>query len=113
MRKPLGLLTAVAIGCASAPALAAEGFAIAGPVGGTDIRSAMLPPPGFYGGLILVHSEAREFFVPPARFSARLALPAPVSQAEYALFAGRRLLAQMEGFLAAHACCASASARWR
>ncbi len=36
-----------------------------------------------------------------ARFSARLELPAPVMQAENALFAARRLLAQMEGFLAA------------
>ena len=45
--------------------------------------------------------EAREFFAPPARFSARLELPAPVMQAENALFAARRLLAQMEGFLAA------------
>jgi protein ImuB len=45
--------------------------------------------------------EPREFFVPPARFAARLALPAPVAQAENALFAARRLLAQMEGFLAA------------
>jgi protein ImuB len=45
--------------------------------------------------------EAREFFVPPARFAARLELPAPVLQAESALFAARRLLVQMEGFLAA------------
>jgi protein ImuB len=45
--------------------------------------------------------EAREFFVPPARFAARLELPAPVLQAENALFAAHRLLAQMEGFLAA------------
>lgn len=45
--------------------------------------------------------EAREFFAPPARFAARLELPAPVLQAEHALFAARRLLAQMEGFLAA------------
>jgi protein ImuB len=45
--------------------------------------------------------EPREFFVPPARFAARLELPAPVLQAEQALFAARRLLAQMEGFLAA------------
>jgi len=45
--------------------------------------------------------EPREFFVPPARFTARLELPAPVPQAEQALFAARRLLAQMEGFLAA------------
>lgn len=45
--------------------------------------------------------EPREFFAPPARFAARLELPAPALQAEYALFAARRLLAQMEGFLAA------------
>jgi len=45
--------------------------------------------------------EPREFFVPPVRFSARLTLPAPVAQAQNALFAARRLLAQMEGFLAA------------
>jgi len=45
--------------------------------------------------------EPREFFVPPAHFAARLELPAPVLQAEQALFAARRLLAQMEGFLAA------------
>ena len=45
--------------------------------------------------------EAREFFAPPARFAAQLELPAPAQQAEYALFAARRLLAQMEGFLAA------------
>jgi len=45
--------------------------------------------------------EARELFVPLARFAARLELPAPVLQAENALFAARRLLAQMEGFLAA------------
>ena len=45
--------------------------------------------------------EAREFFVPPARFEARLEMPSPVHQAGQALFAARRLLAQMEGFLAA------------
>jgi protein ImuB len=45
--------------------------------------------------------EAREFFVPPARFEGRLEMPAPVRQAEQALFAARRLLDQMEGFLAA------------
>ena len=45
--------------------------------------------------------EPREFFVLPARFTARLVLPAPVMQAESALFATRRLLDQMEGFLAA------------
>jgi protein ImuB len=45
--------------------------------------------------------EPREFFVPPARFAAQLELPSPVREAQHALFAARRLLAQMEGFLAA------------
>jgi len=45
--------------------------------------------------------EARAFFVPPARFDARLELPAQVTQAESVLFVAQRLLAQLEGFLAA------------
>jgi len=45
--------------------------------------------------------EPRRFFVPPARFDARLELPAPVTHAEGVLFAARRLLVQLEGFLAA------------
>lgn len=35
---------------------------MAGPIGGTDIRSAQLPPPGLYGGAILLRSWSREFF---------------------------------------------------
>lgn len=34
----------------SSPLLAVEGPAAAGPIGGTDIRSALLPPPGLYAG---------------------------------------------------------------
>jgi protein ImuB len=45
--------------------------------------------------------EPRAFFVPPERFSAQLELPAPVAQAGSVLFAARRLLLQLEGFLAA------------
>ena len=45
--------------------------------------------------------EPRRFFVPPARFAARLELPAPVEQADGVLFATKRLLVQLEGFLAA------------
>ena len=45
--------------------------------------------------------EARAFFVPPERFSAQLELPAPMAQAGSVLFAARRLLLQLEGFLAA------------
>ncbi len=45
--------------------------------------------------------EGRLFFTPPARFAARLELPAPVSHAEGLLFAAHRLLVQLEGLLAA------------
>jgi hypothetical protein len=34
------------------PALAIEGNTAAGPIGGSDIRSAVLPPPGFYAGAV-------------------------------------------------------------
>ena len=45
--------------------------------------------------------EPRAFFELPERFSMQLELPAPVMQAERVLFAARRLLLQLEGFLAA------------
>ena len=45
--------------------------------------------------------EPRKLYVPPPRFEARLELPAPVAEAGAALFAARRLLAGLEGFLAA------------
>lgn len=45
--------------------------------------------------------EPRRLYEPPARFEARLELPAPVAEAAAALFAARRLLAGLEGFLAA------------
>ncbi len=43
--------------------------------------------------------EARAFFVPPLAFVRRLVLPAPVEQAEALLFAARRLLPELEGWL--------------
>jgi hypothetical protein len=51
------------IGCALAEASsvnAAEGPVAAGPIGGTDIRSAVLPPPGVYGGVIGESSVVHE-----------------------------------------------------
>ena len=45
--------------------------------------------------------EPRAFFVFPERFLAKLELPSQATQAEAVLFAARRLLAQLEGFLAA------------
>ena len=45
--------------------------------------------------------DPRNFFVPPARFQAAIELPAEVTQAEALLFAARRLIVQLAGFLAA------------
>lgn len=43
--------------------------------------------------------EAREFFVPPPSFARRLELPSLVHEAEALLFASRRLLLELEGYL--------------
>ncbi len=43
--------------------------------------------------------EAREFFEPPPGFERRLELPSPVHEAEALLFASRRLLLELEGYL--------------
>lgn len=43
--------------------------------------------------------EAREFFVPPPSFTRRLELPSQVHEAEALLFAARRLLLELEGYL--------------
>jgi protein ImuB len=45
--------------------------------------------------------DPRNFFVPPARFKAAIELPAEITQAEALLFAARRLIVQLAGFLAA------------
>jgi protein ImuB len=45
--------------------------------------------------------DPRDFVAPPARFRAALELPAEVAQAEALLFAARRLVVQLAGFLSA------------
>jgi protein ImuB len=45
--------------------------------------------------------DPRNFYVPPARFRATIELPAEVIQAEALLFAAKRLIVQLAGFLAA------------
>jgi hypothetical protein len=55
------LLLVAAFCGTSAPALAIEGSTLAGPIGGTDIRSAQLPPPGLYGGIAFLAAEAFDF----------------------------------------------------
>jgi len=61
--KPLGaygvLVVAVVLWTVD-PSLAIEGNTAAGPIGGTDIRSAMLPPPGFYAGAVGLVSSVHE-----------------------------------------------------
>jgi hypothetical protein len=57
----LGAVLAAAVCCASAQALAVEGSSVAGPIGGTDMRSSLPLPPGLYGGMVFVGAEALQF----------------------------------------------------
>ena len=61
MRNLWGVAAAVLTCGWTTCALAAEGATVAGPIGGTDIRSAQLPPPGLYGGMVFFYATAREF----------------------------------------------------
>ena len=61
MNKKRLLLAAALICGASAPAFAIEGSTAAGPIGGTDVRSAIVPPPGLYGGAVFLATEAYDF----------------------------------------------------
>lgn len=54
------LITAFVAGSCS-PLMAIEGPTAAGPIGGTDIRSALLPPPGVYGGTMHLGAATMEF----------------------------------------------------
>ena len=47
---------------ATGAAHAVEGTSTAGPIGGTDLRAAQLPPPGLYAGSVLFHAEAKKFY---------------------------------------------------
>jgi hypothetical protein len=51
----------LAIVMGSARVHALEGPTAAGPIGGTDIRQAILPPPGLYGGTVLLGAESFDF----------------------------------------------------
>jgi hypothetical protein len=55
------VLAAALIGCAPSAALAVEGSTVAGPIGGTDIRAAQLPPPALYGGSVFLYAEAHQY----------------------------------------------------
>jgi hypothetical protein len=58
--RVLRLILAISAGCWTLPCSAAEGTTVAGPIGGTDIRSAFLPPPGLYGGIVGVAASANQ-----------------------------------------------------
>src|SRR5260370_29518193 len=58
------LLAASLLG-AGCEGFAAEGTTAAGPIGGTDIRSAVLPPPGLYGGVVRLYSHGPQAGVGP------------------------------------------------
>lgn len=58
--RRLALVVALIVG-SSHPLMAIEGPAAAGPIGGTDIRSALVPPPGVYGGTIQLGAATLDF----------------------------------------------------
>ena len=58
---PLFLTVAVAVSASMTAAHAVEGNSAAGPIGGTDIRQAIMPPPGLYIGGVGVHATAERF----------------------------------------------------
>jgi hypothetical protein len=58
VRVLLRLVLAIGVGCWTLPSWAAEGSTVAGPIGGTDIRSAFHGPPGLYGAIITGGSSA-------------------------------------------------------
>lgn len=57
-RASLATIVTMALLCAVPPALAVEGTTAAGPVGGSDVRVALLPPPGLYGGVVYFAGNA-------------------------------------------------------
>jgi hypothetical protein len=55
------LVATVLLGSAALPAAAVEGPTVAGPIGGTDVRSALPLPPGVYVGTVGVLSATIDF----------------------------------------------------
>lgn len=61
MRLARSISIAVALCVAFSPAHAAEAPSVAGPIGGTDVRSALPVPPGFYAGIAVLRAETTGF----------------------------------------------------
>ena len=57
-RAGLTLLSSIVLSFNAGAASAVEGTTAAGPIGGTDIRAAQLPPPGLYAGAIFLAGDA-------------------------------------------------------
>jgi hypothetical protein len=55
------IVVGICIGFSIAPCWAVEGTTAAGPIGGSDIRSAILPPPGLYGGVVALYNGVTQF----------------------------------------------------
>jgi hypothetical protein len=55
------ILAAIWLASSIKPSHAVEGAAAAGPIGGSDIRSALLPGPGFYGGAVGLYNVVNGF----------------------------------------------------
>lgn len=50
----------IIVACWTLPCWAAEGTTAAGPIGGTDIRSAFLPRPGLYGAVVGIWATSEQ-----------------------------------------------------
>ncbi|MBI1385252.1 MAG: hypothetical protein GC150_10105 [Rhizobiales bacterium] len=61
-------LAALMISSSIAPCLAAEGSSAAGVAGGSDLGSALLPPPGLYAAGIAAFSQTEDFYDGAGRF---------------------------------------------
>ena len=69
----LRVALSVAFACwLSSAARAVEGPAAAGPIGGTDVRQALPPPPGLYGGTAAVVAQTTRFAGPDGKTIAGL-----------------------------------------
>jgi len=79
----LALLVTAALLGGMPLSVAVEGTTAAGPVGGSDLRAALLPPPGLYGGLVfyggnaprLVDGKGRDFPGLSPHFTIKAAAP--------------------------------------
>lgn len=94
-RSGLGAILSLALSFGAAYAV--EGTTAAGPIGGTDIRSAHLPPPGFYAGAIFLVGDAPKLVdgagrgipaLSAAHFTVKVGGPFAIYVPDFQLFGG-------------------------